>query len=63
MNREEIFKEFENKISRFPIPNLSQEEDFFQFCEKLSQKTRPEMEAMDRLLSTSLASSNSKMFG
>lgn len=63
MTGEKILKGFIERVNKIPKRDLSKKEDFHAFCERLSEATRPEMEAKDRLRTSSLAKSGDKLFG
>lgn len=63
MSGEDIIKRFKERISKVPKADLSDKDQYYDFCERLSKKTYPAMIAKDRLRSTSLARAHTKKFG
>lgn len=59
----EIIKKFREKMAKASKVDLSDKDQYYDFCERLSKKTYPEMIAKDRLRATSMAKSFSKKFG
>lgn len=63
MKGEEILAKFKEKMNKTPKADLSTKEGYYDFCERLSKKTYPEMIAKDMLRADSMALAGSKLFG